>query len=93
MDGGRGNDRGGQPPPIRMSAIHTRTNEEWVEDLSQPGPRRDAALNDLRAVLENGLRRGLIGQVDTSAPEFESLADDFVPVSYTHLTLPTNREV
>ena len=61
-----------------MSAIHTRTNEEWVEDLSQPGPRRDAALDDLRTVLENGLRRGLIGQVDTSAPEFESLADDFV---------------
>lgn len=61
-----------------MSATRTRTNEEWVEDLRGPGPRRDAALDDLRLVLANGLRRGLIGQVDTSAPEFDSLADDFV---------------
>jgi len=61
-----------------MSATRTRTNEEWVEDLREPGPRRDAALDDLRLVLANGLHRGLIGQVDTSAPEFESLADDFV---------------
>ncbi len=61
-----------------MSATRTRTNEEWVEDLGQPGPQREAALADLGGILANGLRRGLIGQVDTTAPEFESLADDFV---------------
>lgn len=60
-----------------MTATNTRTNEEWVEDLREPGPRRESALADLRVILANGLRRGLIGQVDTSAPEFESLADDF----------------
>jgi RNA polymerase sigma factor (sigma-70 family) len=32
-----------------------RSNKEWVEDLSEPGSRRDAALNDLRLVLVRGL--------------------------------------
>lgn len=61
-----------------MSANHTRTNDEWVEDLREPGPRRETALDDLRQVLANGLRRGLVGQVDTAAPEFDALIDDFV---------------
>lgn len=61
-----------------MSANHTRTNDEWVEDLREPGPRREVALGDLCQVLANGLRRGLVGQVDTAAPEFDALVDDFV---------------
>lgn len=61
-----------------MTATRTRTNDEWVEDLREPGPRREAALDDLRQVLANGLRRGLVGQVDTAAPEFDALVDDFV---------------
>jgi RNA polymerase sigma-70 factor (ECF subfamily) len=56
----------------------TRSNEQWVEDLREPGARREGALDDLRQVLANGLRRGLVGQVDTAAPEFETLVDDFV---------------
>ncbi|MFO7661495.1 MAG: sigma-70 family RNA polymerase sigma factor [Chloroflexota bacterium] len=59
-----------------MSA--TRTNEEWLEDLRISGSRRDGALEDLRAILSNGLKRGLVAQVDPSLPEFESLVDDFV---------------
>lgn len=61
-----------------MSATNARTNEQWVADLGAEGPAREAALADLAAVLANGLRRGLIGQVDTSAPEFDVLIDDFV---------------
>ena len=61
-----------------MTAPRTRTNEEWVEDLGTPGQRREVALEDLRQVLANGLRRGLVGQVDTNAPEFDTLVDDFV---------------
>lgn len=61
-----------------MSATRTRTNEEWLADLRQAGPAREAALNDLSRILANGLRRGLISQVDTSAPEFDSQVDDFV---------------
>ncbi len=59
-----------------MAAI--RSNEEWVDDLRHAGPAREAALDDLRQALANGLRRGLVGQVDTAAPEFETLVDDFV---------------
>ncbi len=61
-----------------MSATNIRTNEQWVADLRADGPTREAALADLRVVLGNGLRRGLIGQVDTTAPEFDVLIDDFV---------------
>lgn len=56
----------------------TRTNEEWIADLKSEDLTREAALDDLRLVLANGLRRGLIGQVDTAAPEFDALIDDFV---------------
>ena len=55
-----------------------RTNDEWLSDLRAGGATREAALDDLRLVLANGLRRGLIGQVDTAAPEFDALLDDFV---------------
>lgn len=56
----------------------TRTNEEWLSDLAAPGPARDQALADLGRILALGLERGLVGQVDTAAPEFATLADDFV---------------
>jgi len=55
-----------------------RTNDEWLADLRAGSPAREAALDDLRLVLANGLRRGLIGQIDTAAPEFDALLDDFV---------------
>ncbi len=56
----------------------TRTNDEWLADLRAGGATREAALDDLRLVLANGLRRGLIAQIDTAAPEFDALLDDFV---------------
>ncbi len=55
-----------------------RTNVEWLEALQGGGPAKDAALTDLRTILTTGLRRGLLGRVDTSAPEFDALAEDFV---------------
>ncbi len=61
-----------------MTVTRTRTNEEWIAELAADGPAREAALDDLRLVLGNGLRRGLIGQIDTAAPEFDALVDDFV---------------
>lgn len=54
-----------------------RTNEEWLNDLQADDLVREAALTDLRQVLVSGLRRGLVGQVNTSAPEFDALAEDF----------------
>ncbi|MCP4426875.1 MAG: RNA polymerase sigma factor [Chloroflexi bacterium] len=54
-----------------------RTNEQWLNDLQATGPAYDAAISDLLAILAAGLRRGLLAQVNTSAPEFETQAEDF----------------
>jgi RNA polymerase sigma-70 factor (ECF subfamily) len=55
-----------------------RTNLQWLDDLQAEGASHDAALNDLRQTLLTGLRRGLLGRVNTSALEFDALAEDFV---------------
>lgn len=55
-----------------------RTNEEWLDALSSAGVNRDIALSDLSVILNRGLDRGLLGRVDPSAPEFETMAEDFV---------------
>lgn len=55
-----------------------RTNEQWLTELAEPGPAREAALTDLHQILLTGLQRGLLGQINTSAPEFETQAEDFV---------------
>lgn len=55
-----------------------RTNEEWLADLAATGPQKDDALADLRDVLLGGLRRGLTNWVQTSGPDFQALAEDFV---------------
>ena len=39
-----------------------RANDVWIEELTQPGPRREAALADLRALLFRGLRGALAGR-------------------------------
>ncbi|MEZ4515527.1 MAG: sigma-70 family RNA polymerase sigma factor [Chloroflexota bacterium] len=59
----------------------SRTNEQWLQDLRSTGPDREAALEDLRPILTVGLQRGLVGQVDTNAPEFDALTEDFVQES------------
>lgn len=58
-----------------------RTNDQWLTELAQPGLARDAALVDLHQILLAGLRRGLLGQINTNAPEFETQAEDFVQES------------
>ena len=60
-----------------MMSTMNRTNDDWLTDLRTPGAVCDAALTDLRDILMRGLRYGLVGQVNTSGPEFEPLADDF----------------
>jgi hypothetical protein len=39
-----------------------RANDVWIEELSQPGPGREAALADLRALVLRGLRGALAGR-------------------------------
>lgn len=54
-----------------------RTNKQWLQELRSSGPTHAAALSDLYKILVSGLRRGLVGRVNTSLPEFEALAEDF----------------
>jgi RNA polymerase sigma-70 factor (ECF subfamily) len=57
--------------------VSTRTNEQWLADLGSPGTRRETALADLHNILVSGLSRGLLNRVNTAAPEFETMAEDF----------------
>lgn len=45
--------------------------------LATPSPERDVALAELNEILKVSLQRGLIGQVDTTAPGFGDQIDDF----------------
>lgn len=56
----------------------TRTNEEWLNDLNATGKAYEEALADLRKILLQGLQRGLMGRINTSAPGFQHMAEDFV---------------
>ena len=63
-----------------MGSMIERTNEEWIKAL-QDQSEQESALVDLRLLLLNGLRRGLINWVNPANPEFESLVDDFAQES------------
>ena len=54
----------------------TRTNEQWLSDLQNEGPSREAALGDLRAVIMNGLPYALSRWVSPSEPRFEFLVEE-----------------
>lgn len=55
-----------------------RTNEEWLSDLKSEGPRREAALADLRAILLTGLPYALSRWLSPSHPQFDALAEEVV---------------
>ncbi len=55
----------------------TRTNEQWLAELQSDHPNHETAVSDLYQILVNGLQRGLLNQIQTSALEFDSLAEDF----------------
>ena len=61
---------------------------QWLRPAMMP------ALHKLGKKAVNGLRAALEYPVSAPVPRWSStLKDRLVPVSYTHLTLPTNREV
>ncbi len=53
-----------------------RDNDAWLKDLRAGGAQRDAALEDLRAVLMRALPQGLSGLLSPGHPEFESFTED-----------------
>ena len=58
-----------QPMPIR-------DNETWIADLREAGPARDAALSDLRGVIQHGLPFALSRWVSPDDPLFAPLVEE-----------------
>jgi RNA polymerase sigma-70 factor (ECF subfamily) len=54
----------------------TRTNEQWLADLQNDGPARESALEDLRAVVMNGLPYALSRWIPSSDPQFNALVEE-----------------
>ncbi|NWG35657.1 MAG: sigma-70 family RNA polymerase sigma factor [Chloroflexi bacterium] len=54
----------------------TRTNEAWVSDLRAGGENRNAALADLRIVVQKGLPYALSRWLSPSEPQFEALVEE-----------------
>ena len=54
--------------------MSVRTNQQWIDDLSAPGPERDLALGDLSALLTRGLGYALRSYAKVSQADI----DDFV---------------
>jgi RNA polymerase sigma-70 factor (ECF subfamily) len=53
-----------------------RADDVWIEELRQPGPRRDAALAELRAGLLRGMRRALAGRAGVDDALLEDTAQE-----------------
>lgn len=53
-----------------------RSNEEWIEALSQPGPLRDEALADLRVLLVRGLGYALSQRSNVRDSDLEDFAQN-----------------
>lgn len=54
----------------------SRTNDQWISDLRAKGARREAALEDLRAIIARGLPFALSRWLSPSSPQFESLTEE-----------------
>ena len=54
----------------------TRTNEAWLSDLGTKGSAREAALEDLRAVIHRGLPYALSRWRSPDDPQFTSLVEE-----------------
>jgi RNA polymerase sigma-70 factor, ECF subfamily len=62
-----------------------RANDAWIDELTQPGPRREAALADLRAGLLRGLRSALARRAGVDDAFLEDVAQDSLLKVLDHL--------
>jgi RNA polymerase sigma-70 factor (ECF subfamily) len=53
-----------------------RTNDQWLQDLGEPGPQQDKALADLRTILVRGLGYALAKYTKVSESDLEDFAQD-----------------
>jgi RNA polymerase sigma-70 factor (ECF subfamily) len=56
--------------------VSDRSNAEWMAALSEPGPERDAALEDLRRRLSTGLRYALRSYGNIGAQDVDDFAQE-----------------
>src|SRR5262245_58071897 len=54
----------------------TRTNEAWLSDLRSSGPTREAALEDLRSIVQKGLPYALSRWLSPDQPQFSALVEE-----------------
>lgn len=54
----------------------SRTNEAWLSDLRNNGTEREAALEDLRAIIQKGLPYALSRWLSPDQPQFGALIDE-----------------
>jgi RNA polymerase sigma-70 factor (ECF subfamily) len=62
--------------PLMKISPAARTNTDWLVNLRAPGPAREAALDELRAIVLAGLPYALAGWLDPADPQFDALAED-----------------
>jgi RNA polymerase sigma-70 factor, ECF subfamily len=55
-----------------------RTNEQWLSDLSNPGPAQEAALADLRVIIQARLPYALSTWISQSDPRYDALQEEVV---------------
>jgi RNA polymerase sigma-70 factor (ECF subfamily) len=53
-----------------------RSNEQWLADLRAEGPQKEAALEDLLAIIMRGLPYGLSRWLSPSSPQFDALTEE-----------------
>ena len=58
--------------------MQSRDNSLWLAHLSSPGSDREAALEDLRSVLERGLPRALQRWLPANDPRLDALVEDTI---------------
>ena len=58
------------------TTMTTRTNEAWLSDLRSSGEAREAALEDLRSIVQKGLPYALSRWLSPDEPQFNSLVEE-----------------
>ena len=64
------------PYGARSTPSGARSNEEWIAALSQPGPRYEVALQDLRTLLSRGLGYALASHSNVRESDLEDFAQN-----------------
>ncbi len=59
-----------------LPIMATRTNEAWLSDLRAEGEKRNAALEDLRSIIQKGLPYALSRWLSPTQPQFEALVEE-----------------